>query len=140
MNNSIVVSTTFSFKGETFKPSVKLDLDAMMKNYHETVQGHELDNIYPLLASSIDLDTYSYAYEIMQASDAVYSDASELAQKHLQDGRFNYSSFYVDWIHHENLTIVARIAQSHLGIDDIQQQPGLRDALLEALEAGKKRT
>lgn len=137
MNNFITVNITFSFKGETFTPSVKLDLDTMMKNYHDTVQGRELESLYPLLAASIDLDTYSYAYEILQASDALYSDASELAQKHLQDGDFNYQSFYSDWTHHKHLDIIASIAQTHLDIDDLQQQPALRDALLEALEAGK---
>jgi len=142
MSNSITVNITFSFKGETFHPSTKIDLDVLMKNVQEDDQEMKQETvlapIYPLLAASINIDTYSYAYEIMQAGDAVYSDATGIAINHLQDGKFDYQSFRQEWLNNEHLGVVQAIADKHLSDTDLEQQPQFRDALLEAFEAGRK--
>ncbi|MCW8932238.1 MAG: hypothetical protein OQL19_18640 [Gammaproteobacteria bacterium] len=138
MNNSITISITFSFKGDTFTPSLKIDLDAMMKRWNGAMIGNELESIYPHLAASINIDTYSYAYEVMQASEPEFSEPTGLAEKHLKETHFNFQTFYDDWLYHKNLLIIQEIAESRLGITELDQQPKLRDALFEALEAGRK--
>ncbi len=141
MSNTITVSINFSFKGETFSPSTSIDLDVLMhKNYLSTI-GQESNisvSIYPLLAASINLDTYSYAYEVMLASHAVYSEPTGIAVKHLTQGQFNYQSFYKEWLDEKMLTIVQEIADKHLSVADLAQQPQLKEALFEAFLAGEK--
>ncbi len=138
--NTIKVSTTFSFKGETFSPSIIIDLDSLMKNstIGETEQSNIPPSLLPLLAASIDIDTYSYAYEIMQAAEAVYSEPAGIAGNHLTEGKFNYLSFRKEWLENENLTIVQTIADKHRLDIDFQEQSELRDALLDAFFEGKK--
>ena len=138
MSNTITVEIPFSFKGKTLVPSAIIDLDAMMRRYHEMIPGQELESVYPLLAASIDIDVYSYEYEIMQAGTGVYSKPTGLAEKHLNNTSFDYQRFYKDWLTHKDLTMVQKIAQTRMGVEDLQQQPALRDALLEALALGRK--
>ncbi len=109
-----------------------------MARGYNFVAGSELVTIYPRLAADIDIDIYSYAYEIMQAGEPVYLEPSGLAKKHLIESKFDYQAFCDDWFYHKNLLSIQKIAKSHLGVTDLEQQPDLRDALMEALEAGKK--
>jgi len=139
MSNSII-SITFSFKGETFFPFTKIDLDALMKNIQadeEIKQESVLMPIYPLLAASINIDTYSYAYEMMQAGNVSYSEPTGLAINHLKGENFDYQSFRKEWQYNKNLSLVQSIADKYLSVTDLEQQPRLRDALLEAFEAGR---
>ncbi|MCU7938449.1 MAG: hypothetical protein KZQ64_05305 [gamma proteobacterium symbiont of Bathyaustriella thionipta] len=137
MSNSITVSITFSFKGETFHPTTIIDLDALMKNSLVADQDTVLASIYPFLAASINIDTYSYAYEIMQAGDAVYSDPTGIAANHLQDGKFDYQSFRQEWFYNKTLNTVQAIADKYFPEIDLKQQPQLKEALIEAFETGK---
>ena len=70
----------------------------------------------------------------MEASDISYSEATGLAAEHLKNGVFDFHAFQKDWRHQKNLIIVQEIAQEHMGITDLEQQPQLRDALLDALQ------
>ena len=138
--NTIKVSITFSFKGETFSPFTIIDLDLLMKQSEigKTEQNSVPTHIYPLLAASADIDTYSYAYEIMQAADAVYSEPTGMATKYLIEGQFDYQAFRKEWLENENMTIVQNIADKHRLEIDFHEQSELRDALLEAFFEGKK--
>jgi hypothetical protein len=137
MKSVIRVTIIFSFKGKKLSPSVVMDLDALMKT-QTLVNGNELLSIYPLLAANINIDTYSYEFEMMQASHPTYSDPSGLAIAYCQAGEFDYSAFCTDWQHHQELQAVEEIAQSYLSINDLEQQPQLKEALLAAFSLGKK--
>lgn len=139
MSNTVTVSVPFSFKGETFYPSVIIDLDLLIKHKSSAELGQEdlFQSIYPLLAASINIDTYSYAYEIMQAGTAVYSEPTGLAVNHLDEGKFDFHAFYKQWNHNKDLSLVQAIAEKYLSVPDLEQQPQLRDALLEAYSIGK---
>ena len=140
VTNRINVSITFSFKGETFYPSTSIDLDALMNNNSLAVieqQSNMLASIYPLMAASINLDTYSYAYEIMLASSAVYSQATGIAKKHLREGQFDYLSFYKEWQEQNVINVIEDIADKYHLLTELEQQPQLKNALLDAFYAGK---
>lgn len=131
MSNSIQATVTFSFKGETFSPSIRIDLDTFIR------EENDPSMIYNLLARSGGIDTYSYAYEVMEVCEIEYCEPAGLACNHLHDGKFDFQGFHADWLHHNNLEVVQKIAQKHLSIDDLEQHPQLRDALLEALNTSK---
>ncbi len=141
MPNTITISITFSFKGETFTPSAQIDLDHLMEKMSPEVelsQENILRPIYPLLAASIQIDTYSYAYEIMQAGSAHYSKPTGMAGEFLIEGQFDFQAFGQQWLDNKNVLIVQQIAQKYLSVSDLDTQPALKGALLEALALGKK--
>ncbi len=141
MPNTITISITFSFKGETFTPSAQIDLDHLMEKMspdEDISQENILGSIYPLLASSIQIDTYSYAYEVMQAGSAHYSEPTGMAGEFLTDGQFDFQAFRQRWLDNKNVLIVQQIAQKYLSVSDLDAQPALKNALLEALALGQK--
>ena len=69
MSNHITASVEFYFKGEKFTAAIELDLDQHMQN------AGKLPALYPLLAKAINLDPYSYEYEMMQAEVIFFNNA-----------------------------------------------------------------
>ena len=132
MNNSIIATIKFSFKGETYTPSGSIDLDLFLE------KGKDLSSIHSLIARNGDIDTYSYAYEVMQASDVSYSRATGLAEKYLLDGVFDFAGFSRDWLDQKNLQLIKDIAEEYMDINDLGQHPKLQNALLEALNKGRE--
>ena len=132
MNNHITPSVEFYFKGEKFSASIKLDLDQ-----HMLTTG-QLPNLYPLLAKAANLDLYSYEYEIMQAETILFINATGLAAEHLNEGVFDFEAFKTTWSETQLLEKLQTIAQNHLAIEDLEQQPDLKKALIEAFHLGKK--
>ncbi len=141
MQNSITISIPFSFKGETFTPSTRIDLDLLMRNnrLNSIDQKNNLPaSIYPLLATSIHLDTYSYAYEVMLAGHVLYSKPTGIAINHFTQGNFDYQSFYKEWLDETIVTIVQEIADKYLSVTNLAEQLPLKEALLAAFLAGEK--
>ena len=134
MNNSITAEIKFSFKGETFSPSARIDLDVFFADRPVLEPGRIPQYVYSMVAKNGEIDGYSYAYEVMLASEVVFSEPTGLAGKCLQDKHFDFECFQQHWLYQQKLKIVQDIALQHLNIEDIEQQPQLRDALLEALE------
>ncbi|MFQ5346102.1 MAG: hypothetical protein ACE5DZ_09135, partial [Mariprofundus sp.] len=52
--SNVTVSLQFDFRGKTFTPATRINLDALMHK-----QG-DLHNLYDMLAASLGLDCYSY--------------------------------------------------------------------------------
>ena len=134
MSNHITASVEFYYKGEKLTATIELDLDQHM------LAAGQLPNLYPLLAKALNLDLYSYEYEMMQAEDIVFNNAKGLAVEHLSEGLFDFDSFDVAWTEAKTLEQLQEIVQRHLSVDNIQQQPDLKNALLEAYQLGKKTT
>jgi len=130
MNNHITASVEFYYKGEKFTSSVELDLDKHIQN------TGNLPALYPLLAQAIDLDFYSYEYEMMQAETIIFNNARGLATEHLNEGMFDFESFGSAWAEAQTLQKLQEIAQRNLSVNDIQQRPELKNALLEAYQLG----
>ena len=130
MTNRITISVDFYFKGKKLNPSVELDIDQYMQS------TGKLPALYPLLARSINIDPYSYEYEMMEAETIVFSNASGLIAQYVTDGVLDFESFKIAWTEAQALEKLQKIAQQHMSVDDIMQQPGLKNALLEAYQLG----
>jgi len=133
MSNHITASVEFYFKGEKIASSIELDVDP-----HMQATG-QLPDLYPLLARAIDLGLYSYEYEMMQAEEILYNNAKGLIAEHVNDGTLDFDSFEAQWVEAQMLDKLQDIAQRNLSVDDIHQQPELKNALLEAYRLGEKK-
>ncbi|NOQ88362.1 MAG: hypothetical protein GQ550_05505, partial [Gammaproteobacteria bacterium] len=54
------------------------------------------------------------------------------------EGSFDFDSFEAEWVEDQMLDKLQDIAQRNLSVDDILQQPDLKNALLEAYKLGVK--
>ena len=132
MSNHVTASVEFYYKGEKISTSIELDLDQHMQ------AGGQLPDLYPLLAKALNLDIYSYEYEMMQAEKILFSDAKGLVAEHVNDGLFDSEAFASAWSESFVMKQLQQIAKKNLSIEDLQQQPELKNALLEAYNLGKK--
>jgi len=130
--NSIEVSSQFDFRGQTFQPKVVLDLDALMQQEGELPQFHQL------LARENGIDLYSYEYEVLESSGLNFANATGMAGEFLQADDFDLQGFRRRWLQQRELEALVDIARRHLGVDTLEQKPGLREALLEAYRLGAK--
>ncbi len=131
MKNTIQVSVKFSFKGENFSPSTIIDLDAL------SLEAKELSDLHNVLAKQNGIDTYSYAFEVMEQSELCYSNATGLACDCLEDGYFDLQR-YIQLRDDMNVHIqLGKIAKDTLDIEDISSEPAIKEALLQAFNLGK---
>jgi len=132
MNNTINARVEFYFKGELFTPSATIELDQYMQ------RGGELPDLYLFLATENNIDSYSYHYEIMLQESIIFSDPKGLARDYCQNNSFDIKSFKEAWVKEKENGILQSIAQKVLDVDNLEQQPDLKQALLEAYNEGKK--
>ena len=132
MKNTIVISAEFFFKGEKLSPSMMLDLDS---HIHSNIC---IESLYPLLAKNNNIDLYSYEYEILLAEKLIFSDAKGLATPFLDNGTFDIDAFE-QAVHDKHIIeTVSSIANTILSVDDLDSQPVLKTALIEAYKLGQK--
>ncbi len=131
MENQISISMEFFFKGKKHSPSMVLDLDTHRhaSNNYET--------LYTLLANNNNIGLYTYEYEMMQAEQLVFSDAKGLAKLFLKDGKFDFIGFNQAQNDKVISNILSSIANKHLSINDLSQEPNIQSALLEAYKQGQ---
>ena len=132
MSNYITASVEFYFKGEKHSASIELDMDK-----HMHVNG-ELPDLYPILAKAMDVGAYSYEYEMMLAETITFSDAKGLITDFVSEGILDLPAFNTAWTESTVLEKLQDIAKQHLSVDDIDQQPDLKNALIEAYRLGEK--
>lgn len=128
MRNSIDARVEFSFKGEDYDLTSHIDLDT---------QSRAL-SIHQILARDHNIDTISYLYEVMLEADIEFSNAQGAAADFLLDGYFDeraYAEFIQD---HQIVRSLQGIAKHALDIDDLDTQPALKSALLQAYKLGKE--
>ena len=133
MENRIRIGLTYSFKGETFTPSAVIDLDELDDHPQEP-------DWHALLAKATGMDTYSYAYEVMQQAEPQFSEATGLATAHLHDGRFDFAGFRRVRRQADVPDQLREIARTMLQVDDLDAQPALAEALLQAYRIGRRST
>ena len=130
MSNQITASVEFYFKGKKFSPAVELDIDQYMRT------SGKLPVLYPLLARSINIDPYSYEYEMLEAEPVLFNNASGLIAQYIEAGVLDFDAFKIAWTETQALEKLQAIAQENLGVADIEQQPELKNALLQAYQLG----
>ncbi len=134
MKNSISISVRFYFKGKELTPTMVVDLDAHVKS------GNGLESLYPQLASSNNIDHYSYEYEVMLTESLIFSNATGLAREYLKDGEFDYLSFKQALKDESIAVLISKIANKHLKVEDISKDPELKAALMDAFKSGQRNT
>ena len=132
MKNTIVISAEFFFKGEKLSPSVTIDLDAHIQS------KNSLAALYPLLAKSNNIDLYSYEYEILQEENFIFSEAKGMAEAFLDNGSFDIDAFEQALQDKNVIDAVSIVAKTILSIDDLDTQPVIKTALIEAYKLGQK--
>jgi len=130
MNNHVTASVEFYFKAKKFSPSIELDIDQHMRSFGK------LPALYPLLARSIQIDPYSYEYEMLKAEPVLFSKASGLIAQYVEAGTLNFDAFKIAWAETQALQELQMIARENLGVTDLEQQPDLKNALLQAYQLG----
>ncbi len=130
VNNRIDASVTFSFKGNTLSPRVTLELDRFLEK-----EG-KLPDLYLLLAQENGIGLYSYEYEMLQAYPIEFANAEGLAADFLDGVNFDAEGFITSWKRGKLVRTLAEVAERHLQVADLEAQPALRDALVEAYEMG----
>lgn len=130
MKNTITVSVQFDFKGESYKPTATIDLDQLMAQYGELPDFHQW------LGTVSGIDPYSYQFEVLESCELEFSEPGGIAAAFLQDGRFDARGFQRQWHEQRQLRHLQEIARRHLKVEDLEQQPQLKAALLEAYQLG----
>jgi hypothetical protein len=132
MNNQLMASVVFYFKGERHAPSMLLDLDDVMR------RTGELSNLHHSIAVANGIDAYSYEYEMMLAEEIHFDQPEGLAVEFLHDGNFDIEGFAARWQELQVLQKVRPIAERCVGVTDLDSKPKLKAALIEAYLAGKR--
>jgi len=89
-----------------------------------------------MLARSINIDLYSYAYEMMQAEVILFSNAKGMVADHVADGILDIDAFTHAHKQHSAIEKLALIAKKHMSIEDLSVQTELKQALLDAYQLG----
>lgn len=132
MSNHITASVEFYYKGEKHSASIELDMDQYMHT------SGELPDLYPILAQAMNIGAYSYEYEMMLAETIMFSDAKGFIADFVNEGMLDLTAFNDAWSESIVIEKLQDIAKQYLSIDDINQQPDLKSALLAAYQQGKK--
>jgi hypothetical protein len=130
--NQIDAGVEFSYQGETYNPKATIDLDGLMQSHGR------LPDLHRFLAQQYGIDTYSYLYEVMESHPIEYANASGLALQCLHDGLFDLAAFEQLWHENRDIEVLTQIAHQHLGLDDLQQEPKIKTALLAAYRLGQQ--
>ena len=131
MKNTIKITIPFSFKGIEHTPSSVIDLDTFI------LGDQNLDIAYQIVANENKIDNYSYEYEVLELASKIFSDPTGAACNFLSENHFDLEGFK----HHRNneqvFSTLQNIAKNTLKIDKLEEHEALKQALLEAYEAGK---
>ncbi len=130
LHNTIDAHIEFSFKGGTHSLTSNIDLDQIMEH------DHSMPSFHAILARDHQIDTYSYLYEVMQEMEIEFRNAQGIAAMFLHDGTFDYDGFAASWQEHKVLALLQPIATRELGIADLDEHPGLKNALVQAYNLG----
>lgn len=130
--SSLKVRIQFSFKGENHAPEAVIELDKYLLK-KQSIPSFDL-----LLAKTNQIDTYSYLYEVMQMGDYEFLDAQGLAREFCRPDAFDLKGFEQEWKRQRVWSQLQNIAREHLAVENIDDKEALKNALLQAYQAGKK--
>ncbi len=131
MSNLVKASVVFCYKGETLSPSITIELDEYLQ------VSNTLPDLYPIIAKANNHDLYSYEFEMMQAQSIVFSDASGMVSEFITDGQLDIDAFVLAWKDRQCLEALTKIADNVLSVADLEKNPQLKQALIEAYKLGQ---
>ena len=129
-SNHLSLGIQVSYQGQVHDFKASIDLDARLAEHGA------LPDFYNLVARASQVDTYSYLYEAMQMEPVTILDAQGRAADFVTDGEFDLAGFIEDWHTRNALPGLQRLAKQRLDIDDLEQHPKLKQALLAAYQKG----
>lgn len=132
MINQITATIEFSFKGETHRPSVELDLDQLMQQYGT------IPPLYKILATLHNIDSYSYEYEMLEAEEVQFSAPKGTPSNFFKDDKFDLAAYEESWQEDNILTQITPVIKQVMDIDDIHQHPDLKKVIIAAYQLGQK--
>jgi len=87
MTNKVTAAVEFYFKGETYRPTLTLDLDNIMQQYGA------VPALYPLLAEKNNIDSYAYEYEVMISEQIRFNEPTGLAKQFFINDIFDHQAY-----------------------------------------------
>jgi len=132
--NTLRTRASFSFKGEDYALDAVIDLD---RSHSE---AGEMPNFHLLLARACGIDPYSYLYEVFEAHELEFSEATGAAAEACRDGEFDWSQFEQARRDQHDWQSVRSLAEQTLSPDELDARPELMAALLAAYRAGRAST
>ena len=131
MKNSVLMTVEFDFKGQSYAPSMRLDLDEYFR------MDKNLNDCYRLLAQANGIGLYSYELEVMEIEPIQFSEPQGVAESYVQDGRVDWDELKKAWREQFSFDRVATIATKYFNVENMNEHPKLAAALLEAYAFGK---
>ena len=133
MKNIITAQIEFYFKGECMTPKVTVDLDELME------KNGSVSDLRHLLATSNNIDKYSYEYEVMEITPVTIFEAEGMVCEHIDDDKsLDVEAFESCWHKDRLQTQLQSIAKKHLNIDDMQSNQTVLQALKDAYLLGQQ--
>jgi len=130
MHNRVTVSIEYSFKGETKTLRSEVDIDALMEEHGE------LPALNDLIARHNGFDPYSYEYDVILSEEVTFEAAAGPIAGFIKDGVLDAEAFNDFWDRNFIDFKLQEIANRHLGISSLDDNPALKAALQEAWEHG----
>jgi len=131
VKNSMNASLQFDFRGQTFTPSIQVDLDQFM------LRRHGIHTLYDMLGASIGLDSYRHEYDVMVMQEIYFSEPVGLVSTFIEGGRLDFEGFSKAWRESEIMKVIRPVALKYLAITDLNQHPDICNALMESYRSGK---
>jgi hypothetical protein len=134
MKNTVIAQVNYSFKGENFTPSILLEIDVFAK------QHIDFSSLCRTIAQKNKIDTYSYAYDVMESSAVIFHSPKGNIVDFIIDGNCDLKAYQQFLRQDEMYQVIEKIAADVLGIEDIYQQDNaaIKNALNGAYRAGRE--
>ncbi len=132
MKNTVIAQINYSFKGKNFSPSITLDIEQFAK------QSDNFNSLYPKIAQANKIDTYSYAYEVMESSPLFFHSPKGNIVDFINDGKCDLVAYQYFLKQQEMYTQLEKIAAEILEIDDLHADDNskIKAALIQAYNKG----
>ncbi|MCK5895525.1 MAG: hypothetical protein KAG20_01905 [Cocleimonas sp.] len=134
MKNTVIAQVNYSFKGENFTPSILLEIDLFAAQYAD------FSSLCRTIAQQNKIDTYSYAYDIMDSSALVFHSPKGNIVDFVIEGCCDLKAYQQFLKQNEMHQIVEKVAANILGIEDIylKENEKIKQALDKVYQAGMK--
>ncbi|WP_051678572.1 hypothetical protein [Thiomicrospira pelophila] len=129
-SNALTLGIQVSYQGQVHHFKAPIDLDARLAKHGALPDFHDW------VARASQVDTYSYLFEAMQMEPVEILGAQGRAADFVVNGVFDEAGFIEDWHQKNALPSLQRLAKQLLDIEDLDQHPMLKQALLAAYQQG----
>ncbi|MDX8406392.1 MAG: hypothetical protein R8K50_09635 [Mariprofundus sp.] len=127
--NHVEARVEFYFKGECFTPTAIINLDDCMR------QDEPILHIFRLLAAENGIGSYSHEFDLMVEYDLTFDYPTGIAVDFISNNQLDLEGFRNAWLQQQTMQVLHPIAQTYLGIENLDEHPRVKAALLAAYQA-----